>query len=194
VSWHYPVIFVSGACVLAVEILGSRILSPAFGSGLYVWSSILGVTLAALASGYECGGRIADRGEPTKVLPAALGFAGIWLWAVFVIKAPVLGAFGGFDLRTGTVLACLVLLAPPLAAMGMVTPLVVKIRAKQQSTLGREAGGVAAVSTFGSVSGALAAGLLLIPHLPVSRILLVLGAALICVSAVSYHKGVRQAS
>lgn len=47
---------ISGAVVLVVEILGSRLVSPFFGSSLNVWSSIIATTLLALAAGYALGG------------------------------------------------------------------------------------------------------------------------------------------
>jgi hypothetical protein len=45
-------VFVSGAVVMLVEILGTRILGPVFGVSLFVWSALLSVTLAALAVGH----------------------------------------------------------------------------------------------------------------------------------------------
>src|ERR1043166_585807 len=53
--------FVSGASVLVIEIIGSRVLAPYYGSGLYTWSALIAVTLAALALGYWLGGRAVDR-------------------------------------------------------------------------------------------------------------------------------------
>ena len=54
-------VLIGGASVMIVEILGSRILAPSFGTTLHVWSALITVTLAALAVGYAVGGRIADR-------------------------------------------------------------------------------------------------------------------------------------
>src|SRR5262245_15717491 len=54
-------VLIGGAAVMVVEILGSRILAPSFGTTLHVWSALITVTLAALAVGYAVGGRVADR-------------------------------------------------------------------------------------------------------------------------------------
>ena len=51
----------SGAAVMAVEILGTRVVAPVFGVDLFVWSALLSVTLLALAVGYLLGGRAAGR-------------------------------------------------------------------------------------------------------------------------------------
>ena len=53
---HYnkllSLIFFTGAVVLSLELLASRILTPFFGVSLYIWTSILAVTLIFLALGY----------------------------------------------------------------------------------------------------------------------------------------------
>ena len=48
----YAIIFVSGAAILALELLASRIMMPFFGVSLYIWTGILSITLVALALGY----------------------------------------------------------------------------------------------------------------------------------------------
>jgi hypothetical protein len=58
----YSVVFISGAAVLAIEILGTRILAPFYGVSLFLWSALIAVTLAALSVGYAVGGRLADKG------------------------------------------------------------------------------------------------------------------------------------
>ena len=52
---------VTGAVVMALEILGSRLLAPVFGSSLFVWGALIGVILAAMSSGYAFGGWVSDR-------------------------------------------------------------------------------------------------------------------------------------
>ncbi len=44
--------FIEGAVVMAAELCGAKLLAPVFGSSLYVWASVMGITLAALALGY----------------------------------------------------------------------------------------------------------------------------------------------
>ncbi|MGH8623064.1 MAG: fused MFS/spermidine synthase, partial [Burkholderiales bacterium] len=55
----YAILFLSGAAVLALELLASRIMTPYFGVSLYIWTGILSITLVALALGYFAGGRLA---------------------------------------------------------------------------------------------------------------------------------------
>ena len=41
---------------MAAELLGAKMLAPYFGSSLYVWATVLAITLGGLAAGYFMGG------------------------------------------------------------------------------------------------------------------------------------------
>jgi len=69
-------VFVCGALVMIYEIIGSRILSPYIGSSTYVWTSLIGVILAALSLGYWLGGKTADRRPEIKILAGVIFLAG----------------------------------------------------------------------------------------------------------------------
>ena len=43
---------ISGALVMVIEVLGSRVIGPFFGVSLFVWTSLISVTMIALAAGY----------------------------------------------------------------------------------------------------------------------------------------------
>ena len=45
---------------MALEIAGSRIVTPIFGSTTYTWGILIGVILTGLTVGYHLGGKIAD--------------------------------------------------------------------------------------------------------------------------------------
>jgi hypothetical protein len=45
------VVFVSGAVLMSLEIAGSRILAPHFGSSIFVWGSLISVVMTALSIG-----------------------------------------------------------------------------------------------------------------------------------------------
>src|SRR2546427_4837019 len=61
---------------MALEIVGSRILAPYFGSSVYVWGSLISIFLAALSAGYFFGGVAADRWPRAGALALALPAAG----------------------------------------------------------------------------------------------------------------------
>src|SRR5688572_8514253 len=88
-------VFVTGGVILVLEIVGARLISPVYGSSLNVWSSLITVTLLALAIGYETGGRLADRFPSHDTLQWLLGTAGAFIVAVPALRKPVLDATSG---------------------------------------------------------------------------------------------------
>lgn len=51
----------TGATVMTIELLRTRITGSFYGVSLYVWSSLISVTLIALAIGYFIGSILADK-------------------------------------------------------------------------------------------------------------------------------------
>ncbi len=179
-NWYlYVLVFIAGAAVLAVEILGTRILGPFYGVSLFLWSALITVTLAALSVGYAIGGRWADRGPRLDRLCYLMIGAGLWLLLIPWIKRPVLFIAEPFGLRLAVLVATLILFAPPLTLLGMVSPYAIRLRAHHLDEVGRTAGDLYAISTVGSVLAALATGFFLIPNIGVSRLILLIGLALI---------------
>lgn len=175
--------FLSGAAVLVVELVGTRLISPVFGSTLYVWSALISVTLAALAAGAWLGGGLAD-GPRAALWPARLcAGAGLWLVLVPFVRRPVLLAAAGLGLKSGALCAAFVLVGPPLAALGALGPLCVRACADSLKSLGRAAGGVSSLSTAGSVLGALAAGFWLLPLLSAPVVVQAVGGALLAAAS-----------
>ena len=41
---HYGIVFTGGASILAIEILGSRMMGPYFGVNLFLWTALLSMT------------------------------------------------------------------------------------------------------------------------------------------------------
>ena len=65
----YTVVFLSGAALMGLEIAGSRIMAPVFGTSIFVWGALITTFLASLSTGYALGGKVADR----RPSPALLG-------------------------------------------------------------------------------------------------------------------------
>ncbi|MBN2185037.1 MAG: fused MFS/spermidine synthase [Candidatus Krumholzibacteriota bacterium] len=188
----YLVVSVSGAAVLALELLGTRILGPYYGVSIFLWSAIITVTLAALAAGYSIGGHIADRGISMRGLGIIILTAGLYLCLIPLLKRPVLSIIEPMGLRPSVLIAALILFFPPLMLLGMVTPSAVKIKASVLSEVGRAAGSLYSVSTVASVAAALLTGFVLIPALAVSHILFATGALLFMTSALIFLTGRRR--
>src|SRR5215831_6232357 len=180
----YTIVAVAGACVLVIEILGTRLLGPYYGTSLFLWSALISVTLAALSLGYAWGGRLADRAPRASALVWCLGLAGLWMLVVPWMRDPLLAMTERLGLRASVLLASFVLFFPPLTLLGMVSPYAIRLSASSLDRVGSTAGNLYAVSTVASVAGALLTGFWLVPLVGVSRLsygtgmLLLLAAAL----------------
>lgn len=163
--------FVSGAVVMVIELLGSRIIGPPFGVSLFVWTSLITVALVSLALGYWFGGRLADRKTSHGSLFAIILLAGAFVLSIPLIKGVVIGKAVYLGLRAGSLASSAVLFGPPLFLLGMVSPYTVKLYMREDMGVGRTVGWLYAVSTFGSVTGTVLTGFLLIPNLGVNNII-----------------------
>ena len=147
--------FVTGAVVMALEILGSRLLAPVFGNSLFVWGALIGVILAAMSSGYAFGGWLSDRRPGGQVLAGLLLFSGAWTFLIAWVGQPVLFKVAGTieDPRWGPCLAAAVLLAPPAFGLSGVLPAMLRLAVSDLDYLGRHTGRMIGLSTVGSLAG-----------------------------------------
>jgi spermidine synthase len=157
----YAAVALTGAAVMALELLGTRVLAPFYGTSLIVWAALISVTLTALAAGYFLGGWLASRGHVRQAHVLAL--AGVACAAVPVMAEPVLLATDPLGLHLGALASAALLFALPLTLLAAVGPWIIQWCCDEQSTAGSTAGVVYAVSTLGSVAGTLGLGFYLLP-------------------------------
>ena len=187
----FGVVSISGACVLVLEILGTRVLAPFYGVSLFLWSALIGVTLAALAAGYLWGGRWATRAPSAGRLAALLALAGAWVLLTPWLRGPVVHAAEGLGLRAAVLVSATQLFFPPLALLGAVTPYAIRLATRNVDEVGRVSGDLFAYSTLASVLAAVATGFFLIPTLGVNRLLLSVGVSLFVAAALARGMGMR---
>ncbi len=179
-------VIAGGAAVLALELIGTRILGPYYGASIFLWSSLITVTLAALSAGYVAGGMMADRHPSFVQLSGLLLCAGIWIALIPILKYPCLRVLEPIGLRASVLLASVILFFLPLACLGAISPIAIKLRAQQMNEVGRVAGNLYALSTIGGVCSALLTGFYLIPEFGTQILTFSLGALLAIVSFVGY--------
>ena len=168
-----------GALVMVVEVLGSRVIGPFFGVSLFVWTSLITVTMVALAAGYAIGGHFSDRRSSPDWLYGIIMVSGVLVVLIPALKGPILQMCLPLGLRWGALTSASLLFGPSLFLLGCVSPYVVKIAAHEMHNIGRTVGSFYAISTVGSVIGTLLTGFVLIAYLGVNQIFILTGALLI---------------
>ncbi len=182
----YLAVIVCGASVLAIELLGTRIIAPFYGAGLYLWSALISVTLAALSAGYAIGGRWADRGPKLSRFSLIIGIAGLWVMVIPWLRMPVLALSETAGLRAAVLITATILFFPPLALLGIVSPYAIRLMASSLGVVGRTAGNLYSVSTVASVAAAIATGFFLIPNMGVSRLVFLVGFVLAATAVLGF--------
>lgn len=172
----------SGFFVMAVELLGGRLLAPTFGSSIYVWGAIITVFMLALSLGYLAGGRYSMNAPSVRRLGAILTIAALTVVPLLLFAEPMLDALSQAvpDPRFGSLLSAVTLFFVPTFFSGMVSPYAVRLLVQDRRSSGRHAGQLYFVSTFGSAAGTLLTSFYLVLLLEVNQILL----GLLLVSAV----------
>lgn len=174
-------VFITGACVLIVEVVAVRALSPHYGNTIFTVSSVISVILAALSIGYYAGGKFADR------YPSLRWFFGIILvsgLAILVfhflgtIILPILSV--SLSLTSGPLVSSLLLFLAPALLLGTLSPYAIKLQSIQvpEQGVGSVSGKIFFWSTLGSIIGSLLAGFVLIPNFGIDHIFIATGVVL----------------
>ncbi|MDT8427546.1 MAG: fused MFS/spermidine synthase [Pseudomonadales bacterium] len=149
--------FINGFGIMSIELLGGRVLSPYFGSSVYVWGSIITVFMLSLSMGYLWGGRLSSR-NPNPVLYAMFFFtAALFCLPIIFLAEATMGSIFLWieDPRYGSLMAALLLYFIPICLMGMVSPYSIRLLIRSEEHSGRTAGLLYFVSTLGSALGTL---------------------------------------
>lgn len=180
-AWLPAVVFLTGACVLVIEIVATRVLAPYFGNTIYSVSSVISVVLAALSVGYWFGGRLADRFPSKKLFFGIIALSGLLVLFMQFAQVVLLGEFGyKLPLASGPLVMSVVLFFVPSFVLGTLSPFAVTLLQKEAKGqgVGTTAGQIFFFSTLGSIAGSLSAGFVLIPLFGVSAILIGVGLVL----------------
>jgi len=182
-SFLYLTLFIAGGVILVIEIAGTRILAPFFGATVFVWSAQITITLGFLAAGYFVGGILVDRYPRGTWFYSVIFLGGVCSLFLIKLNQPLLVFSDRFGIRIGPLVGALVLFALPLFLLSMAAPFVIRLRSPSPQRSGHTCGSVFAVSTVGSLAGALLAGFYLIPNFSLLSIFLV-STTVIMVSAI----------
>jgi len=183
-------VFVAGACSLAVELSASRLLAPYFGTSLFVWANLIGLILLYLTIGYYVGGRLADRFPRPGVLYLLTTVAAFLIGVIPFISRPILSwsltSFATYSISVfyGSLVAVIFLFAIPMILLGCVSPFAIRLRIEQVGRSGHTAGQLYAISTAGSILGTFLPVLWLIPTIGTRYTFFVFAVSLLLVSIV----------
>lgn len=180
--------FIVGAALMGFEMLGSRYLFPYFGGGIGTWAALISTVLIALTVGYLAGGSLVDRNPSSSVIAIAVALAGVYLAIIPPVADPVIAGIldtmgdGPVAILCASAVLCLV----PLTLLGMYSPVAVRLIVRSTDEVGRVAGLVYGISTFGNVFGILFTTFYLIPEMGSRSITYLFGGVLLASAAMLF--------
>jgi spermidine synthase len=164
--------FLSGALVLALEVLWTRMLAQVHENSVYSFAIVLAIFLAGLAGGAAIARALLSKGwSPYKALGLAWVCSGVLIFAAPQLFYYLTGGlryvseFGANANSTTLAFAVYTMLAPTLLA-GMILPLLLEITANARAdSAGHLLGRLLAVNTAGAIVGPLVATYAVLPAL-----------------------------
>jgi spermidine synthase/MFS family permease len=185
--------FLCGACVMVLEMAGSRVVAPYMGTSLVVWTSLIGVIMLSLTLGYWLGGIVSDRRPSRLLLSNIIAASAVITIIVGFAANPLLEALasGVTNVYAASVIASALLFAPPGALLGMVSPFIVRLAMQSVGSSGGTVGKFSAMSSAGSILGTFLGGFVLISFFSSQTILFIVAFVLGAV-AVLLRAGARK--
>lgn len=179
-AWRNPALYLtaawSGFFVMGVELLGGRLLSPYFGSSIFVWGALIAVFMTALAIGYLIGGQLSLRSPSLTGLGLLLIAEAVLALPIVLFGDPVFDAlsYAIDDPRYGSLLAATLMFSAPTLFCGMVSPYAVRLLIDDLERSGQSAGRLYFASTLGSAGGTILTTFYLVLLMEIDAIILTL--------------------
>jgi spermidine synthase len=185
--------FLCGACVMTLEMAGSRVVAPYMGTSLVVWTALIGIIMLSLTLGYWLGGAVADRNPSRSLLGGVVGAAAAVTALVGFAANPALEALSSSvrNVYVASMLASALLFAVPSVMLGMVSPFIVRLAMRNVDSSGGTVGRLSALSSAGSIAGTFLGGFALISFFSSRTILFIVAVTLAAVAAMLRGKGRR---
>ena len=171
-------VFLTGAGMMTVELVASRLIARFLGSSLYTWTGVMGVILAGMSLGNYLGGRMADSAKNLTRRIAGMFFACaaaclaiLWLNAVAGSSVLLMGL--SWPVRILLHMAWAFLL--PATVLGTISPMVAKLAIERSVHTGRTIGTLYAWNAVGSIVGTFLTGFYLTAWMGSVRIVVCMG-------------------
>lgn len=174
------VVFLTGFCLMVVELTASRVLAPYLGVSVYSWTAVIGIVLVGISCGNFFGGMAADRGITHTRFAYMIVLSGISV-VLSNYLAPVIGnglASQDLPLWMKTIFFVSFVFFPTAFFLSTITPMAAKFDIQNLATVGKRIGSLYAWSTIGNLLGVASAGFFLISLLG-SKFLLTLTSILL---------------
>ncbi|MBQ7592989.1 MAG: fused MFS/spermidine synthase [Synergistaceae bacterium] len=180
--------FFSGAATMILELTGSRLVAPFFGTSLIVWTALIGIIMTSLCIGNWLGGSWADKRPEGKLLGRILFIAAVIIAITAFASNFILVKLQELHLNLymSSVFAALLIFSPASILLGMVSPFTARLAMQDVNSSGSVVGRLSALNSAGSIFGTFMGGFVLISLFPSGVILMFLASLVALLSVLVY--------
>lgn len=173
---------------MVFELVGGRVLAPFVGTSIFVWSSLIGVILAALSAGYWWGGRWADKYPDYKNFSQVIFMAAALIALTGIFKLPIMNYLQRMntDISLESIFATLILFAPASFFLATISPYAARLRMEDIKQSGQIVGNLYAISTIGSILGTFLTGFVLFSYVGSTKIIFILAILMFLASLLAF--------
>ena len=183
----FTLAIIEGFCVMASELLSAKFVAPYFGSSLYVWSAVLGITLSALMLGYYFGGFLSEKSKNKKTsVLFVLSLGATLLILMPFLASSIMSICIEMSVLSGVLTSLLIFLFPPLFLFGTSSPLLIDILNKGLNKAGKASGTIYSISTLGGIIATFLLGFYLIPEFGLTIPAVCVGSILLIATAFGF--------
>lgn len=178
----YFIVVLEGGALLSYEIMASKMYTPHVGATLYVWTSILTLTLIALALSYRLSQKWVEQ-KKWYILPFSLIISGFYMILMVFFRNQILPLTYSMELISAALFTGLILLLIPVMGMGITSPMLSGWLTENESndtnnSAGNFAGIVYGLGTLSGVGMTLFSLFVALPEIGVNNTLIVLASML----------------
>jgi predicted membrane-bound spermidine synthase len=184
----YIIVFLEGGALLSYEIMVAKMYTPHVGATLYVWTSILTLTLISLAISYRLSQYLVEKNK-WNFLPLPLLISGLYILGVVFTRNEILPITYTMELKSASLFTGFILLFFPVLGMGLTSPMIsawLTSRENNQHS-GNFAGTVYGIGTLSGVICTLCCMFILMPAVGVNMTILLLALMLFLASVLSFY-------
>lgn len=170
--------------------MAAKMYTPHVGATLYVWTSILTLTLISLAISYRLSQFFIER-KHWRILPILLFISGIYILLIVLTRDEILSLTYQMEIRAASIFTGIVLLFIPILCMGITSPMIsAKLTATEKdgskSQVGKSAGIVYGIGTLSGVFYTLTCFFIIMPKIGVNYSIIIIAVLLLISSVLSY--------
>lgn len=187
-------LFISGFCLMSLQLISGRIMAPYLGVSIYSWTSVIVATLLGIIAGYEYGGKQADKRLTRELLGGMFFMAGL-VFFISIVLAVVLGAMSPIilmHLSVKSFLYAVFVFMSPAFFLSMTTPMLIRFGIRQVQDTAHSYGVLMAWSSLGNVLGVMVTGFVLIPLLGTRFLMILLGLMCFVLGYFTFEKMTRK--